>query len=267
MITESRTSADAPVLEVENLGITFGGLAALSDVSFTVRAGEVVGLIGPNGAGKSTVLNCICGIYTPTAGTMRLQGESIAGMPSHKARSQGIARTFQETILIDDMSLLDNVLLGQTTSRRLDLLAGLFQTPRTRRSYHDARVRASALLESYGLLSWAATPAVSAPYGVRKLTEVVRAQFQQPKLLLLDEPAAGVNGADAEILAQKIRSLAARGIAVVLIDHNIEFVAQAAEHIVVMSAGSVLAEGTPAEVRSDQRVAEAYLGTGGKKNA
>lgn len=267
MTTHARTDAGAPVLEVDRLGITFGGLAALSDVSFKVRAGETVGLIGPNGAGKSTVLNCICGFYTPTSGTIRVDGESTAGMPAHEARSRGIARTFQETLLIDDMSLLDNVLLGQTTSRRIDLFAGLFNTPKTRHSYYDARVRASRTLEEYGLLPWASTPAASAPYGVRKLTEVVRAQFQRPKLLLLDEPAAGLTGPDAEVLAQRIRMLADRGIAVVLIDHNIEFVAQAAHHIVVMSAGSVLAEGTPAEVRSDQRVAEAYLGTGGKNNA
>lgn len=250
------------VLEVDGVGIRFGGLAALKDVSFHVDAGEVVGLIGPNGAGKSTVLNCICAFYRPNTGRVTVDGSDTVGTIPHLMLSRGVARTFQETLLIDDLSLIDNVMLGRTALRKRDLLIGLLNLPGSGRRYRADRQRATELLEEYGMGSWAQTQAASVPYGVRKLTEVARAQFADPRLLLLDEPAAGLGPVDAENLADRLTKLADAGIAVVLIDHNMDFVARAAHRVIVMSAGSVLAEGTPAEIRQNQQVAEAYLGHG-----
>ncbi|MGM7668949.1 ABC transporter ATP-binding protein [Microbacterium sp. A93] len=256
------TTLDDCVLEVDGVSIQFGGVAALKGVSFRVHAGEVVGLIGPNGAGKSTMLNCICGFYRPTAGRVRVDGTDTVGTVPHLMRSRGVARTFQETLLIDDLSLIDNVMLGRTVQRRRDLLRGVFTLPGASRHYREQRERAAMLLEEYGLRTYTHTAAGSVPYGVRKLAEVARAQFAEPRLLLLDEPAAGLGPVEAENLADRLASLAASGIAVVLIDHNMDFVARAADRVVVMSAGALLAEGTPTEIRQNQLVTEAYLGRG-----
>lgn len=256
-----------PVLEVHDLGIHFGGLAALKDVSFHVNAGEIVGLIGPNGAGKSTVLNCICAFYRPHSGQVLVDGVDTVGTIPHLMRSRGIARTFQETLLIDDLPLVDNVMLGRTALRKRDLLIGLLNLPSSSRRYQAERRRAEELLGEYGLASWADSTAASVPYGVRKLTEVARVHFANPRLLLLDEPAAGLGPVDAEQLADRLTHLADSGIAIVLIDHNMDFVARAAHRVVVMSAGSVLAEGTPPEIRQNQAVTEAYLGHGRRNRA
>lgn len=255
------------VLEVRNLGIHFGGLAALKDVSFHVRAGEIVGLIGPNGAGKSTVLNCICAFYRPSAGQVLVDGVDTVGTIPNLMRTKGIGRTFQETLLIDDLPLIDNVMLGRTALRKRDLLIDLLSLPSSTRRYKAERQRAEELLEDYGLGRWADSLAASLPYGVRKLTEVARVQFANPRLLLLDEPAAGLGPVDAERLADRLTALAASGIAIVLIDHNMDFVARAAQRVVVMSAGSVLDEGTPSEIRQSQKVTEAYLGHGRRSRA
>jgi branched-chain amino acid transport system ATP-binding protein len=251
-----------PVLEVESLSIRFGGLSALNDISFEVGPGEIVGLIGPNGAGKSTVLNCVCGIYKPTSGRIRIEGVDTVGASLHTMRSRGVARTFQETLFIEDVSIRDNVMLGRTVLRRRDLLTGIVNLPAARRQYRAEVQRAQALLAECGLDGWSDTIAASVPYGVRKLAEVARAQFTNPQLLLLDEPAAGLGPVDAERLADRLSTLARSGIAIVLIDHNIDFVARTAHRVVVMSAGALLAEGTPEAIRRDPSVAEAYLGHG-----
>ncbi len=262
-MTQDPTTAD--VLDVESIGIRFGGLTALRDISFAVRAGEVVGLIGPNGAGKSTVLNCICGFYKPSTGTVRIDGEDVCGAVPHTLRGRGVVRTFQETLLIEDVPLIDNVMLAGTELRLREMLLSPFGTLRARRRYRDARDRAYALMEDYGLGAWAGATAASVPYGVRKLAEVARAQYAQPRLMLLDEPAAGLGPVDAEALADRLVELSAAGIAIVLIDHNMDFVARAARRVVVMSAGAVLAEGSPAQIRDDEAVVEAYLGAGGHR--
>lgn len=255
------------VLDVRQVSIRFGGLTALDEISFGVRAGEILGLIGPNGAGKSTVLNCICGVYRPTSGAVFIGGDDTTGSTTHRMRSRGVARTFQETLLVDDLNLVDNLLLGRTTLRKRDMIAGLFNLPRTRRHFRVEHQAAVDLLTEYGLAEWADTPAASVPYGVRKLVEVARAQFTSPRLLLLDEPAAGLGPVDAEHLAARLIALADTGVAIVLIDHNIDFVASAVHRVVVMNAGGLLAEGTPAEVRADPRVTEAYLGRGRNHDA
>lgn len=253
------------VLNVDHVSMRFGGISALNDVTFNVKAGESIGLIGPNGAGKSTVLNCICGFYTPTSGRVRIGGVDTVGTTPHLMRSRGVARTFQETLLIDELSLIDNVMLGGTVSRRRDLVMSVLNMPGSRRHFRQERERASSLLEEYRLLGWADTAATSVPYGVRKLAEVARAQFAGPRLMLLDEPVAGLGPVDAEALADRLSSLAASGIAIVLIDHNMDFVARAAHRVVVVSAGTVLAEGSPVEIRQNPMVIEAYLGRKGSR--
>lgn len=256
-----------PVITIKGLNISFGGIRAVNNVSFSILPGEVLGLIGPNGAGKSTVLNCISGVYRPTSGSITVGVVDVVSLPSHSVNSLGVARTFQETLLIDNVSVKENILLGCTKVSRKQQLSGLLRLPRERRSYQDALTDAEALLEAFELSDWGNEDAASVPYGVRKLTEVARAQIGNPRIMLLDEPAAGLGSTETRILTRQIKSLSDKGVAILLIDHNIDFVASVSDRIIVMNSGYTFAEGTPTEIRSDEKVAQAYLGSRRKRDA
>jgi ABC-type branched-subunit amino acid transport system ATPase component len=255
------------MLEVSDVGIEFGGLSALRNVSFEVHPGEVLGLIGPNGAGKSTLLNCVCGIYRPTTGSVRLGKVDLGQLRPDALIAHGVVRTFQETLLVNDISLAENVMLGRTSGRLGELALALLNLRRTRRHFATNLKAVDDVLDALGIAQWRDVPAKSLPYGIRKLTEVARAQFADPTLMLLDEPAAGLGPGDAERLGHHLRALAEGGTSVVLVDHNMDFVTRTAHRIVVLSAGTVLAQGDPDEIRSNPDVIEAYLGSKGEAHA
>lgn len=248
------------LLVVEELTCRFGGLLAVDRLEFCVAKGEIRALIGPNGAGKSTVLNLITGVYRPTAGTVVFKGNKIAGAsPSSIARC-GLARTFQTIRIWKQMSLLENVMVGfqcRTASGFLDVLFG---TRRGRQDERETREKALDSLELVGLGAASQRPAGSLSYGQQRLLELARALATQPSLLLLDEPAAGMNPQEANVLVDLLFKIRARGISILLIEHNMKLVMRVADRITVLSFGKKIAEGSPEEVRNDQNVITAYLG-------
>ena len=248
------------LLRAENLSKRFGGVHAVRAVGLEIAAGAVHSIIGPNGAGKTTLLNMLSGIYRPDEGSIVFNASSLTGRQPHEFAAAGIARTVQNLQVFMNMSALENVMAGAWLHEACGLAAAALRLPRLARAELKAREEARALLEFVGLARWVEAPSDRLPYGALKRLEIARALAARPKLLLLDEPAAGLNPAETKEVDELIRRIAARGITVVLVEHNMKLVMEVSQHIVVLEQGCKLAEGDAAAVSADARVIEAYLG-------
>jgi branched-chain amino acid transport system ATP-binding protein len=255
------TTGRAPSgLRVERLAKAFGGVHAIENLTFAVQHGIVHSIIGPNGAGKTTLINLLTGVYRPTAGRILFEGADLTGMPPHAFAAAGIGRTFQNLQVFFNMTVVENVMTGRHRLEACGLLPTLLRMPALARCEHESRARALELLRFLGLSGRADARADSLPYGALKRLEIARALAGEPRLLLLDEPAAGLNPTEAREIDELIRKLAGTGTTVVLVEHNMHLVMRVSVRIVVLHHGRLLAEGTPEAVRDDPRVVDAYLG-------
>ena len=249
------------LLEVKDLCMRFGGLLAVDSVGFNVRPQEVFAIIGPNGAGKTTVFNCISGFYQPSGGAVVLNGQSIAGQSSHQVANHGVVRTFQNVRLFKSMTALENLLVAQHSTGRVNLLSGLFNTPAYRRAEEAKVQNALQWLDVMGLRQFANREAGNLAYGHQRRLEIARCMITKPRVLMLDEPAAGLNPQEKKDLQQLIDQLRTQyGVTVLLIEHDMGLVMGVSERILVMEYGKPIAMGLPEAIRNDERVIKAYLG-------
>jgi len=250
-----------PVLDVRNLGIDFGGLTAVDGFNMTIGPTEISGLIGPNGAGKTTIFNLLTSVYQPTRGSILVNGIDTKGMTTAKVNRLGVARTFQNIRLFNDMSALDNVKVGMHNSIKCSFISSLLRLPPYFKAEKAANKKAMELLEFMGLADVANVKAGSLPYGVQRRLEIARALGTNPSIILLDEPAAGMNPTETEELMHQIRRIRDTfHIAIFLIEHDMNLVMNVCEGIVVVNYGRIIAKGTPEQIKNDPAVIEAYLG-------
>lgn len=250
-----------PLLDVSGLTMRFGGLLAVDGVHLSVQPGQIVSMIGPNGAGKTTVFNCLTGFYQPSSGSIRLDGEAIEGLPGHKIARKGVVRTFQNVRLFKDMTAVENLLIAQHRHLNTSYLAGLFKTPSFRRSEREAMDFAGYWLEKVNLVEFANREAGTLAYGQQRRLEIARCMMTRPSILMLDEPAAGLNPRETEDLKELIGMLRdEHNVTVLLIEHDMKLVMSISDHIYVINQGTPLADGTPEQIRNNPDVIKAYLG-------
>ena len=249
------------MLQVDKLSKRFGGLHALRDVTMRAARHDITAVIGPNGAGKSTLMNAISGFIPPDSGTVRVSGSDITGCKPHEVCRQGVVRTFQNLQMFTDMSVMEAVVTGRTRHMKASMLANLLMTPHAWRDEREAAEQARSHLQTVGVgAAYWNRRAGDLPYGLQRRVEIARALATEPAFILLDEPAAGLNDDESAALGETLRALAAAGIGIVLIEHDIELVMNVSRHIFVMDAGALIAEGTPEAVRGNPDVVKAYLG-------
>ena len=248
------------MLRVENLTKSFGGVAAVSQVSFDVAEGAIHAVIGPNGAGKTTLFNLITGVYAPSSGSIRLRGEEVAGLAPESLARRGVSRTFQNLQVSMNLSAIENVMIGAHLRLNSSLLAAMARWPGLAARDRATREEAADLLAFVGCGAYVAAEARSMPYGALKRLEIARALAAEPKLLFLDEPAAGLNHTETHEIEDLIGELGRRGMTIVLVEHDMKLVMNVSQHVIVLDYGKKLAEGTPDEVRRNPEVIAAYLG-------
>ena len=255
------TAAEAPLLQISGVGKRYGGVRALSDITFEVPGGMIMGLIGPNGAGKTTLFNVITGAYQPDAGRVHFQGEALNGRASHEIVRLGVARTFQNVALFESMTVLENVLVGGHVRGRAGFWGAVLRPPGVRAEERQARARAVELLDFVGLKAQAEQISADLPFGRQRMVEVARALAAWPRVLLLDEPAAGLNAVETHRLGELLLKIRDSGVTLMLVEHDMSLTMKICDRIVVLDQGRLLAQGTPREIQADPAVMAAYLGT------